>query len=129
MAKINLNPALEAIHGKIGDLVFKRFCGSEIVTRMPDRTGIVPSANQLAQMQKFRLAALYGTAVRTDPVSKQIYEDASVQKGIPAFALAVGDFLNAPAVDEIDLSGFTGKIGDKISVRASDDIEISGVHV
>jgi hypothetical protein len=87
MAKINLNPALEAIHGKIGDLVFKRFCGSEIVTRMPDRTGIVPSANQLAQMQKFRLAALYGTAVRTDPVSKQIYEDASVQKGIPAFAL------------------------------------------
>src|SRR6476619_7057941 len=104
MAKVKLNPVLDAIHGKVGDLVFKRWEGEEIVTKMPDRTGIVPTADQLAQMNKFRLAALYGKSVMADPVSRAIYEGASDRKGIPAFALSVGDFLNAPAVDEVDLS-------------------------
>jgi hypothetical protein len=67
MARVKLNPALEAIHGHVGDLVFKRFGGHEIVGRMPDRTGIVPSADQLAQQDKFRLAALYGKAVLAHP--------------------------------------------------------------
>ena len=129
MARVKLNPTLEAIQGKVGDLVFKRFEGHEIVSRIPDRTGIVPSADQLAQMEKFRLAALYGKAVLADPVTKQVYEDASARKGVPAFALTVGDFLNAPAVDEIDLSVYTGKTGDLIRVRASDDVEVSGVTV
>ena len=53
MAKVKLNPTLEAIQGKVGDLVFKRWEGDEIVARMPDRTGIVPTANQLVQMGAF----------------------------------------------------------------------------
>ena len=36
MAKVKLNPALEAIHGHIGDFVFKRLQGSEFVGKMPD---------------------------------------------------------------------------------------------
>ena len=129
MAKVKLNPALESIQGKVGDLVFKRWEGEEIVCRMPDRTGIVPSANQLAQQDKFRLADLYGKAVMADPDSHTVYADASARKGIPAFALSVGDFLNAPAVAEIDLSVYTGKVGDIIRVRASDDVEVQGVTV
>ena len=129
MAKVKLSPALTAIHGKLGEMVFKRFNHQEIVARPPDRTGIVPTENQLAQQDRFRLAALYGKAVLADPVSKAIYEDAAARKGVPAFALTVGDFLNAPIVDEIDLSGYTGKIGDKIGVRASDDVEVHGVSV
>jgi hypothetical protein len=129
MAKVKLNPALEAIHGHVGDLVFKRFAGQEIVGKMPDRTGIVASADQLAQQDKFRLAALYGKAVLADPETKQVYEDAAARKGIPVFALTVGDFLNAPAIDEIDLSVYTGKTGDIIGVHASDDMEVKGVTV
>jgi hypothetical protein len=41
----------------------------------------------------------------------------------------VGDFLNPPAVDEIDLSSYTGKIGDEIRIRASDDVDVQGVSV
>jgi hypothetical protein len=129
MAKVKLNPALEAIQGKVGDLVFKRWEGAEIVSRMPNRTGIVPTANQKEQMEKFRLAALYGKAVMTDPDTRTIYEDAGDRKGVPAFALCVADFLNAPVVDEIDLAGYTGKTGDTIQIRASDDIEVAGVTV
>jgi hypothetical protein len=129
MAKVKLNPALEAIHGKVGDLVFKRWGGEEIVGKMPDRTGIKPTPDQLAQQDKFRLAALYGKAVMADADTRTVYEEAGARKGVPAFALSVGDFLNAPAVDEIDISAYAGKIGDVIRVRASDDVEVQGVTV
>jgi hypothetical protein len=39
-----------------------------------------------------------------DPVAKAVYQEAAARKGEPVFALTVGDFLNEPAVDEIDLS-------------------------
>ena len=129
MAKVTLNPALVAIQGHVADMVFKRWEGQELVAKMPDRTGIVATANQVAQQDKFRLAALYGKAVLADPQTKQVYEDAAARKGIPAFALTVADFLNAPAIDEIDLSVYTGKTGDKIAVHASDDVEVQGVTV
>jgi hypothetical protein len=97
MAKVTLNPVIEAIRGKVGDLVFKRWEDHEIVGRMPDRTGIVPTPDQLAQQDKFRLAALYGKAVLADPDSKQLYEDVAARRGLPAFALSVGDFLTPDA--------------------------------
>src|SRR4051794_19469629 len=129
MAKVTLNPVIEAIQGKVGDLVFKRWEGEEIVGRMPDRTGIVPSPSQLAQQDKFRLAALYGKSVMADPESRTLYADIGQRRGIPAFAMSVADFLNAPAVDEVDLSSYSGKIGEVIHVRASDDVEVKGVTV
>jgi hypothetical protein len=129
MAHVKLNPAVEAIQGKVGDLIFKRYEGDEIISRLPDRTGIVPTANQLAQMEKFRLATVYGKSALADQATRLIYEDAAAKKGVPVFAMTVADFLNAPLVDEIDLAAYAGKIGDKISVRASDDLEVSGVSV
>ena len=129
MAKVKLNPVLEAIRGKVGDLVFRRLDSEEFVGRMPDRTGIQPTANQLAQQERFRLAVLYGKAALADPDTKAIYEAAADRKGEPVFALTVGDFLNAPAVNEIDLSGYTGQTGQTIRVRASDDVEVRGVTV
>jgi hypothetical protein len=129
MAKVKLNPALVAIHGKVGDLVFKTYNHGEIVSKMPDRTGIVPTVNQIAQQDKFRLAALYGKSVMADPDTKQIYDDAAARKGIAVFALTVADFLNPPVIDEVDLASYTGKIGDKIQIRATDDVEVKGVAV
>jgi hypothetical protein len=129
MAKVTLNPTFEAIHGHVGDMVFRRLDGHEFVGKMPDRTGIVPTENQVAQQDKFRLAALYGKAVMADAVTKKVYVDAGGRLGIPAFALTVADFLNPPVVDEIDLSAYAGKIGDKIAVRASDDVDVQGVSV
>jgi len=50
-------------------------------------------------------------------------------------SLAVADFpsaplrtgFNAPSVDEVDLSGYTGAVGDQIVIRASDDFDPSSV--
>jgi hypothetical protein len=129
MAKVKLAPAVEAIHGHVGTMLFKRWEQQEIVGKMPDRTGIVPTANQAAQQDKFRLAAVYGKSAMADPVTKQLYADAADSRGVPVFALMVADFLNAPAVDEIDLSGYTGKAAEPIRVRASDDLEVTAVSV
>ena len=129
MAKVKLAPAVEAIHGHVGSMLFKTWQNEEITGRMPDRTGYVPTANQVAQQDKFRLAALYGRTAMADSATKQIYTDASETRGVPVFALMVADFLNAPVVDNIDLSRYTGKTGDTLKVRASDDFEVSGVHV
>ena len=47
----------------------------------------------------------------------------------PAFCLTVADFFNAPSVDEVDLSGYSGQPGDLIVIRASDDFEVADVGV
>ena len=127
MAKVKLAPAVESIRGHVGNMLFKRWEHQEIVGKLPDRSGIVASANQLAQQNKFRLATVYGKACMADPDTKQPYQDKADSRGVPAFALMVADFLNAPVVDEIDLSAYTGKAAEHIRVRVSDDLEVTGV--
>jgi len=129
MAKVKLAPAVEAIHGHVGNMLFKTVASGEIVGKMPDRTGVAPTPSQLAQREKFGSAVLYGKAVVADPVNKQIYEELGAARGVPAFAVAVGDFLNPPTIDTIDLSSYTGKAAEKIRIRASDDVAVEAVAV
>jgi hypothetical protein len=129
MAKVKLNPVLEGFRGKIGDLVFKRYRDEVVVGRVPDTGGRTPTARQAAHRERFRLATVYGSTVVADPATKAVYEPAAKQKGLTVFALTIADFLNAPAVDEIDLSAYTGKTGEPICIRASDDFEVAGVEV
>ena len=129
MAKVKLNPVLENIRGKIGDLVFKRYRDEVVITRAPESGDRTPTPAQAAQQERFKLAVLYGNMVIADPEKRAIYASAAGRKGVPVFALTVGDFLNAPAVDEIDLSSYTGKAGEMIRIRASDDFVVTGVEV
>jgi hypothetical protein len=36
---------------------------------------------------------------------------------------------SAPDIEQVDLSGYTGKVGDRILVQASDDFAVKSVHV
>ncbi len=129
MAKVKLNPVMEKMSGKIGDLVFRRYEGEVVVARKADTSGIIPTPVQVAHRERFRLAAVYAKASLSDEVLKVVYEAAAKEKSKPAFALAVGDFLNAPMIDAIDLAAYTGKAGEKIVIRASDDIDVVNVTV
>lgn len=128
MAKVKLNPVLEQVHGKVGDLIFKKYQDRTIMARKPEVTQPNTPAQQ-AVKENFRLAALYGKTVLADPTAKAAYTAKAKEKGQPAFALMLADFLNAPVVDEIDLSDYTGKTGDTIKVRAHDDFQVTGVQV
>ena len=129
MAKVKLNPVVEQIRGGIGDLIFKRYEGEVIVVRKADMTDREWSEAQLAKREQFRQAALYGKLVMADPVTKARYVEAAKAQGQPVFSLTVADFFNAPSVDEVDLSAYTGKVGDVIVIRASDDFEVKDVSV
>lgn len=129
MAKVKLNPVLEKIQGQIGDLVFKRYGDEVVISRKADMSGRTPSAAQLAHQERFREAAMYGRMVMADPESKALYVDAAKAKGKPVYALMVADFFNAPSVDVVDVSGYSGAVGDEIVVMASDDFDVAEVQV
>src|SRR5947207_1201196 len=125
MASVKLNPVLEGVHGKIGDLVFKQVQGKTVVARKPDHVTQPNTPAQVAVKERFRLAAFYGKTAMADPAAKALYVDKAKHKGVPVFALAVADFIHAPAVDEVDLSAYAGQTGDLIRIRASDDFEVT----
>jgi len=129
MAKVKLNPILEGLSGKVGDLVFRQVNDKIVILQTPDFSGVEPTAAQLAHQARFRQAALYGKLVMADPETKALYEAAAKAKGKPVFSLTVADFFNAPSVDEIDLSAYSGNAGDEIVILASDDFDVASVQV
>ena len=129
MAKVKLNPVLEQIRGKVGDLVFRRYGDEVIISRKPDMSERELSPAQLAAQDRFRQAVLYGKVAMADSESKALYLDAAKAKGKPVFSLAVADFFGAPSIDEVDLSEYSGVSGDEITILANDDFEVLDVLV
>jgi len=129
MAKAKMNPVMDNISGAIGDLVFRNCAGNVVVGRKPDTSGRVQSAAQRNHVERFCQGAFYAKSALADPQVRPVYEAVAKAKGKPAFSLALGDYLNAPSVDVIDLDGYTGKAGEKLVIRASDDIEVVAVTV
>ena len=128
MAKVKLNPVVLDVHGKMGDIVFKQFEDRTIIARK-GQSHQPNSPAQLAVRERFRLAAFYGKTAFADPVTRAAYAGKAKNKRTRVFAMMVGDFFNAPVVDEVDLSAYAGRSGDVIRVRASDDFEVTGVSV
>ncbi|MFZ5518651.1 MAG: hypothetical protein ACOY90_18625 [Candidatus Zhuqueibacterota bacterium] len=129
MAKVKVNPIIEKIRGKVGDLVFKRYGDEVVLSRVPDMEGREATEAQQATRERFRQAALYGKMVMADPEAKALYDDAATAKGKPVFSLTIADFFNAPSVDEVDISGYGGNAGDVIRIRAHDDFDVTEVSV
>jgi hypothetical protein len=129
MSKVRLNPILEGMRGKVGDLVFKRFEGQTIVSRRPQQVHQPNSPAQLAAREKFRQAAAYAKAAFANPAIRALYAPKAKAKNLSTFALMIADFFKAPTIDEVDLSAYTGQTGQVIRVRAIDDFEVMGVSV
>lgn len=128
MAKSGNNIVTHGLSGKVGDLlVFRQRNGETIVASKPDRHAPMSEA-QLNQIQHFQEAVLYSKGVLSDPAMKEAYAKAA-KKGQSAYVVALADFLKAPHIDEIDVTGYTGQPGSSIRVRAVDNFKVSGVGV
>ena len=57
MAKLTLNPAFEALRGKLGDWVHRHWLGKPVVQRAPKRRRRKLTPAQLAHVEQFRVAA------------------------------------------------------------------------
>ena len=126
MAESKNNIITHGLSGKVGDIiVFSQRGGKTIVSKAPRKRTGEDSEKQKAQQAKFQQAILYGKAVIKDPAQKAIYE----ATGKSAYNVAVADLLNAPKIDNIDLTAYTGQAGDTIKVRVYDDFQVKAVSV
>ncbi|MBK8905711.1 MAG: hypothetical protein IPM53_31300 [Anaerolineaceae bacterium] len=129
MARVQLNPVLEQIHGQIGDLVFRRYEDQVVLARKssPGQKEATPA--QIATRERFRAGAQYGKLVMADPALKALYATAAKAKKKPVFSVMVADYLHAPSVTAVALDGYTGAADETITVNAYDDFEVMAVTV
>jgi hypothetical protein len=128
MTKARLHPSLLEFNGAMGDMVFKKRGKKVYVSIKPKGPG-EPSEAQLAQRKHFKKAVNYTNAILADETSRAFYEDLAQRRETTARALCMGDFLNAPTIEDLDLSEYRGKIGDQILITTNDDIGVVRVNV
>jgi len=128
MTKVFLQPGLRGLSGGMGDWVYQMRNGKTILGMKPINNK-EPSEAQLAQRERFRLAAAYAKFAMADEATRAFYEPIAQQRDIPFYALAIGDFLQGPSIKPLDLSGYKGRIGDPIYITTKDNIGVVDVNV
>ena len=131
MAQSKNNIVTHGLSGKVGDLlVFSQRNGKTVVSQAPRERSGEATANQKAHQLKFQKAVLYAKSVLADPEKKLQYEALSNKsEGRTTFNVAVADLLNAPDIEKVDLSSYTGNPGDVIRITVSDDFGVASVSV
>ncbi|MDO4228539.1 MAG: hypothetical protein Q4C98_01880 [Capnocytophaga sp.] len=130
MAESKNNIITHGLSGKVGDiLVFSQRNGKTIVSKVPQKKSIT-SDKVKEQIGKFQQATIYAkTALQDASLKAEYTEQAQRKKGVTAYNVAVADMLQAPKIEQIDLSDYSGNIGDTIKVRAYDDFKVVSVTV
>ena len=94
MAKVKLNPILLELHGKVGDMVFRRTRnGGVSLIRKADMSNVKWSPAQVANRQRFREAAAYAKQLLADPQVRATYEEIAAKQGKRALEVAVSEYL------------------------------------
>ncbi|GIJ97564.1 hypothetical protein CAPN001_21330 [Capnocytophaga stomatis] len=130
MAESKNNIITHGLSGKVGDLlVFSQRNGKTIVSQKPTKKTIT-SEKVKEQMAKFQQATIYAKTALKNPAVKEEYQsEADKKQGVTAYNVAVADMLQAPKIEQIDLSGYTSQVGDTIKVRAYDDFKVVSVTI
>lgn len=128
MAESKNNVVTHGLSGKINLLVFRQKGNKTIVTKAPKQSTQPASVAQQEVRTRFQQATVYGKTIAANPAIKQAYEDATTGNQT-AFNVAVADFFNAPSINEIDVTGYTGAVGSKIVAKVTDDFNVARVHI
>jgi hypothetical protein len=118
MAKVGKNIIITGLSGSLGDqLVIKMGKGGQTVISTSPKfpEGREFTAAQTAQQQRFSEAAAYAKdAAKQEP----LYAEKAAGTAHSAYNVALADFLHAPEILEVDVSGYTGQVGQTIRARA-----------
>lgn len=126
MAQSKNNVVTHGMSGMLGKQLVFRQRGGKTIVATPPQTTKKATEQQLQQRKRFQRAVLYGQSALADPETKVLYDSV---KGKVAFNVAVADFLHAPDIESIDLTGYTGQPNDKIAVTVIDDFMVKQVAV
>ena len=128
MVQIKKNIVTKGFSGKLDTIVFRVRGGKTIVATAPEKKDHELSPSQKNRRKAFQEAILYGKSVLANPELKQQYQE-QAEEDQSAYNVAVADFLNAPSIENIDVSKFTGQAGSIITVEAMDDFKVAEVQV
>jgi len=128
MARIDLNPLLRALRGRIGDLVFVQEGDSISVRQAAEKRPQLRTPAQTAHTSRFVVASRWARTLLVDAAMRTLYQQACHDHLTP-HNIAVRDYMHAPVVDAIDLESYTGNPGDVIRILASDDFKIVRIAV
>lgn len=121
MAKVESNPIVRGISGKIGNLVFRQMPGGETyVSGVPNFGRRKFSKGQKDHQSRFKQAAAYAReAAKTQPIY------AELAKGTikSAYNFALSDWFNPPVIHTIE------RVDGRIRVQASDNVMVVKVVV
>jgi hypothetical protein len=95
MTKAKLNPILEQLTGKIGNMVFRlAHTGKLSLIKSPDMSRVKWSTAQKEHRQRFKHAVAYARAAIADPEIRPIYVQMAMEKqnSKRPFDMAVSDY-------------------------------------
>lgn len=94
MAKAILNPALEGLSGKMGDVVFRynKRTGKTSTSKVPDMSKVKWSKAQKAQRRRFQKAVRHVQSLKTKPAVWAIYQKIARRKHKRAWDVAMKDY-------------------------------------
>jgi hypothetical protein len=129
MAESKNNIIIQGMSGKFGnELVFRQLPGKTIVAAAPGPTQKPPTEAKQAANNNFQRATLYGKSVKNDPALQQAY-NAAAKPRQNGWNVAVADFLNAPDIQSIDISGYNGQPHQEIRIKVCDDFKVTAVKL
>jgi hypothetical protein len=124
MATVGNNLVTSKLSGKLGDQIVFRTRGNQTYVGVaPSKRESEPTEGQIEHQKLFQEAIIYGKSINADPAIKAEYKESAIENQ-SAFNVAVADFMQAPHIDEIDISNYAGKKGDLIRIRAHDDFKV-----
>lgn len=128
MTKVRFHGPIAGFSGAMGEMVFtdNKEKGRTVAYM---KTHYALSEAQVVWRDRFSEAAAYAKAALADPAKREFYETAAKEKDMPAFPLAVGDYLNVPSIKPLDLSQYKGQVGNPIQIHAVDDLGLASVEV
>lgn len=95
MAKARLNPILTELHGKMGDMVFRRTpSGGVSLILKADMSNVKWSPAQQANRQRFREAVILARQALTDPAQRKKYEKMAAGSGRRVIDVAISDHIH-----------------------------------
>jgi hypothetical protein len=127
MAESKNNVITHGLSGKIDLLVFRQRNGKTLVSKAPKEITQTSLAQEQVK-QRFQQAVIYAKAAIANATTKEAY-DSKAEAGQSAYNVAIADFFNAPDIQAIDVSAYTGAVGSKIGIKVTDDFKVEQVYV
>lgn len=129
MKKKSANELEKAYSGIFGaEVSLENRKGKSVMKMKTKKTDVVPTEGMVKHRQKFARAANYAKNILLVPDMQAAYALKS-RKGLPAFQVALTDFMLPPSVTVIDVNDYSGMVGDQIHVVAYDDFAVADVTV